>query len=473
MANRPILLALSLCFVLSFHSCIARQQDSFRQQEADQYRQQNECDIRSLNAQEPSDRFQSEAGLTEFWDSDNEQFQCAGVAVFRRIIQPQGLLLPSYSNAPKLSYIIQGRGIQGTLIPGCAETFQSSQQSQEERGHGEQSPTRSLDQHQKIRHFREGDVFAIPAGVAHWVYNDGERDLVVVTLLDTINNANQLDQDPRNFFLAGNPQGEEQQGQWQASRRGGHERQSGNIFRGFDLRVLAEAFGVDHETAKKLQSENDQRGSIIRVERGLQVVRPPQDQREEEQRERGNGLEETICSARLRENINDPSRADIYNPRAGRLTTVNSLNLPILRHLRLSAERGVLHRNGIFAPHWTMNAHSIVYVTRGEARCQIVNNRGQTVFDDNLREGRLVVVPQNFAVVKQAGEGGFEWVAFKTNDNAMINTLAGRTSVLRALPVDVIASAYQISREEARRLKFERDETTLFGGSRSERRASV
>jgi hypothetical protein len=54
--------------------------------------------------------------------------------------------------------------------------------------------------------------------------------------------------------------------------------------------------------------------------------------------ERENGLEETICSAKIRENIARPERADLYNPRAGRISTVNSLTLPILRRLRLSAE---------------------------------------------------------------------------------------------------------------------------------------
>ncbi|KAL3611693.1 hypothetical protein D5086_002713, partial [Populus alba] len=52
---------------------------------------------------------------------------------------------------------------------------------------------------------------------------------------------------------------------------------------------------------------------------------------------------ETFCTARLKHNINNPERADVFNPHAGRLTTVNSLNLLILRYLQLSAQRGVLY----------------------------------------------------------------------------------------------------------------------------------
>ena len=135
----------------------------------------------------------------------------------------------------------------------------------------------------------------------------------------------------------------------------GQQQETGNVFSGFDTNILAEAFGVDEETARKLQGEQDERGLIVRVERGLQTVRPPFSREEERQQQRGgghrNGLEETVCSARFRENIDDPSRADIYNPQAGRLSTLNSYNLPILRRIQLSAERGVLQkvRNSLVA----------------------------------------------------------------------------------------------------------------------------
>lgn len=155
------------------------------------------------------------------------------------------------------------------------------------------------------------------------------------------------------FFIAGNPQqGERQQGQQEGARR--EQFQSGNVFSGFEQELLAEAFGVDRETARKLQGQEDQRGHIVNIDQGLRVVRPPLSQEQEEREERQeqgqcggpsmNGIEETICSARLRQNIDNPARADVYNPQAGRFTTVNSFTLPILGFLRLSAARGVLYR---------------------------------------------------------------------------------------------------------------------------------
>ncbi|KAJ4833001.1 hypothetical protein Tsubulata_001678, partial [Turnera subulata] len=411
-----------------------RQQRQQRQQRS----QQNECQLDRINSLEPARRFDSEAGTTEIWDENDEQFRCAG------------------------------RGFHGAAFPGCPETFQSSgpQFSRERR-------ESSADQHQKVRQIREGDFVALPAGVADWFYNNADSPLVLVQLLDTSNPANQLDQDFRKFFLAGNPQQElqSQRSQYERGQEFQRRQQQGryrNVFAGFDKRFLAEAFNIDTRLASRLRNEDDRRGIIVRTDRELRFV-SPQFSREEE-RERGeyyNGIEETFCTARLKHNVNDPSRADVFNPRAGRLTTVNSFNLPLLRFLQLSGQRGVLYRNAIVAPHWSINAHSIYYITRGSGRVQIVSDNGQAVFDGEVREGQVFTAPQNFAVAKRAGNGGLEFVAFKTNDNAQVSQLAGRVSTFRAIPEDVLANAYQISREEARRLKFNRDEVTLFSSSES------
>lgn len=161
------------------------------------------------------------------------------------------------------------------------------------------------------------------------------------------------------FFLAGNP---ELPRQSEEGRRGQPGQEGNNVFSGFETRFLANLLNLDEETVRKIQGHNDQRKNIVRVKGGgLDVVAPPrareerereeQQERERERQESGrgrkeysNGFEETICSARLRENIGDSARADIFNPQAGRISTVNSFNLPILNYLQLSAERGVLYR---------------------------------------------------------------------------------------------------------------------------------
>ncbi|XP_026440498.1 11S globulin subunit beta-like [Papaver somniferum] len=482
MMKSSSLVCLGFCFLFVLNSCLAQieqqgggWQTQQQQHQSRHYQGQSECRIENLNAQEPNRRVESEAGVVEFWDQNNEQFECAGVAATRYIIQPRGLLLPSFANAPRLAYIVQGRGLTGALIPGCPETFHSIQQSQQLRGSQQQ---RSRDQHQKVRSIQQGDVLALPAGVSHWCYNEGETPLVAIVVHDTSSNANQLDRNLRRFQIAGSQQTQtssyqQRQQQQRQQVRGQQDVPENNIFSGFNVETLAEAFGVSTETARKLQGQNDQRGNIVFVEGGLRVVRPQQGEEEEEREQRyrtTNGLEETMCSMRLKQNIANPTRADVYSEKGGRITTLNSQKLPILNYLQMSAERGVLYQNALLAPHWNLNAHSVMYVTRGSCRCQIVGNQGRQVFNGQLNQGQMLVVPQNFAVVKQAGNEGFEWISFKTNDNAMTSPLVGKTSVLRAMPVHVLMTAYQISREEAQRLKNNRMEETMIltPGSRSQ-----
>lgn len=184
-------------------------------------------------------------------------------------------------------------------------------------------------------------------------------------------------------------------------------------------------------------------------------------QEEEEERRGTNGLEETLCNIRHRENIRNPARADVYSEQAGRITSLNSQKLPILRFLRLSVEGGFLKQNSHYAPHWNINAHSILYVTRGRARLQTSDNQGRKIFDSEVRRGQILVIPQNFIVAAKAGNEGFEWVSFKTEDNALVSPLVGKASVFRGIPADVIANSYRLSNEEAKRIKYGRGEEFL------------
>ncbi|EEF32199.1 11S globulin subunit beta precursor, putative [Ricinus communis] len=470
------LLSLSLGFLVLFHGCIA-QMEQVTSPPSQQKRQlrQDQCQLRRITSAEPSRRFQSEAGVTEIWDENDEQFHCVGVVAMRHTIQARGLLLPQYVNGPRLIYVLQGNGVQGSVFPGCPETYQSPSQSHSAQGSSQR------DQHQKVRQIHEGDVIALPAGVAQWIYNNGRSSLILLQIIDTSNPANQLDQNHRDFFLAGNPQQQlqSQRGQRRQSRGGqstrGREERSGNVFSGFDERLISEAFNIDTELARKMGGKSDNRGIIVSVEQDLEMLTPQRSQeeeryqREEVSEERGgrayNGLEETFCNARLEYNINDPSQADTYNPNAGRLTTINSNSLPILAYLRLSVQKGILYSNAMMTPHWNLNAHTICYITRGSGRVQIINDHGETMLDGQVREGQILTIPQNFVAMSKASNEGLEWVSFKTNDNPKMSQIAGSVSVIKSMPEKVIANAFQVSREDARRLKENRREIVMLSPS--------
>nr|XP_043621177.1 11S globulin seed storage protein Ana o 2.0101-like [Erigeron canadensis] len=472
-----------LCYLVFFHACVAQ---ILPLQSQSQSSSRSKCQIDRITAREPNRQVTSEAGVSEFWDSfENDELECAGVEVVRHTIYSKGLLLPYYSNAPELVYVVQGQGIQGTVLPGCPETFSTMVETKGDE--------QFFDTHQRVYRYNEGDILALPAGAVHWTYNDGNSPLVAIVLRDTNNVANQLDNNFRKFFLAGNPSRQPPQsgprfqpgqpgfqpGQQPAFQPGKQSRQQPgfqpgqsqgqrgfqpgqwpgqlegfNVFSGFDFQMLMEVFGVEYNTVEKLTGQNDNRGSIVMAENFEIAI--PEDQYQD------NGIEQTICSTKFSANIASPARADVYNPRGGRISSLNSHKLPILNLLKLSAERGVLYKNAVLAPHYNLNAHSIIYVISGGSRLQIVGNDGSLVFDDMVQKGQLIVVPQAFAVIKKAGEEGCEWVAFKTNDDAITTQLAGRFSYVREVPIEVLSNSYDISREQAKKLKYNRQEGVVL-----------
>lgn len=120
-------------------------------------------------------------------------------------------------------------------------------------------------------------------------------------------------------------------------------------------------------------------------------------------------------------------------------------------------------------PHWNMDAHSIMFVTKGSGKVQVIGMSRRPIFDGEVRKGQILIVPQNHALTKIAGDDGLEWFTVKTNDQARITPLAGPTSAIRALPVDLLMSSYGLTNQEARKLKEETKEVTIVVRRRSSR----
>lgn len=129
-----------------------------------------------------------------------------------------------------------------------------------------------------------------------------------------------------------------------------------------------------------------------------------------------------------------------------------------------------LAQNALVSPDWSMTGHTIVYVTRGDAQVQVVDHNGQALMNDRVNQGEMFVVPQYYTSTARAGNNGFEWVAFKTTGSPMRSPLAGYTSVIRAMPLQVITNSYQISPNQAQALKMNRGSQSFLlspGGRRS------
>lgn len=103
----------------------------------------------------------------------------------------------SNKNSDLWRMFCSGQGFIGLTFPGCAETYQAhrterSRESTEGREQQEKASVRDL--HQKVHRIRRGDIVALPAGAVHWCYNDGNEDLIAVSINDLNHQSNQLDQ---------------------------------------------------------------------------------------------------------------------------------------------------------------------------------------------------------------------------------------------------------------------------------------
>ncbi|XP_054794726.1 legumin B-like [Prosopis cineraria] len=432
--------------------------------------QYRKCSLERLSVLEPSTVVESEGGKIEYWDDHNEQLRCAGVTLVRYTIRPMGLLLPFYTNVPRIHYVLKGKGAYETIVAGCRASYGSRS-----------------DEHQKVNAIRQDDVVAVPSSSAQWIYNTGDSDdLVLFSLIYTDNEMNQLDLTFRSFFLGGNPQEEPKSGNQSKSWGRNHQKWQkeaetsggGNLFSGLAKETVAESFNIDTELADKVQGIKDSRGPIILVEHGIRWLSPeqeeeqqPEAEKEEEERRkrRGhggkttNGVDETLCSLAYVHPLGEPRmHADKYNPRGGHLTSLNTPNMPILEYLRLGVDRGVLYKDAIMVPHYNVNCHAVIYCTRGGGWIQVVGENGRRFFDGEVRDGQVLVVPQHYVVVKKGGAHAFDWVALKTSDNPMINPLAGELSLVHATPDAVLMNSFRMSREEVMRLKNTRKELTFI-----------
>ncbi|KAG6719082.1 hypothetical protein I3842_04G185800 [Carya illinoinensis] len=281
-----------------------------------------QCRLQRLRTLKPIRVADSEGGHTELWEESEDEFQCAAVAAKRQTVQPNSLTLPSFQLAPNVVYIEQGECLMGLTCPRCAETNITARWRR----------SRRANQQQKGHQIHRGDIVAIPAGVAHWCYNDGNEQLIAFTVMDLSNHANQLDCRFRSFLLAAGEPRDGQRGQ-----RGSPQEES-----------------------------QEQHGQ------GRRLV---------------NGLEETLCNERIRHNLDTQTELDVFSKQVGRVNIVNQHTLPILQHLDMSAEKGHIFPNALYTSHWSMTDNRVVCVLRGEARVQIVDDNRDNFYATTARAG--------------------------------------------------------------------------------------
>ncbi|XP_065874175.1 11S globulin seed storage protein 1-like [Euphorbia lathyris] len=147
------------CLILLLHSCIA-------------ISSKTNCQvITRLFAREPDIYTTRESGFVEIWDPNTDLFQCAGVQVIRFIIKPNAYILPIYANADDFSYVVQGNGIFGLIIPECSQELDGKKNECD-----------------NMFHLQSGDVLFFRTGETLWGYNSGNETLIFIAITRIPNN---------------------------------------------------------------------------------------------------------------------------------------------------------------------------------------------------------------------------------------------------------------------------------------------
>ncbi|WCJ38331.1 11S globulin seed storage protein 1 [Euphorbia peplus] len=371
-------------------------------------------EIPQLLDMEPDMYFPSEAGSVEIWNLTD------GLYVGRYTIQPNGLMLSFYTNADEFAYMLKGKFLTGLFIRGCSR--------------------KSNAECRQFYRFRMGDVGSRNGGEFLWNYNDTNETVIIIAVLRTTN------KESLRVFLLGGPQ---------------------NLLGGFGLEYLSEAFNVDSDLARKLQNK-DLRGNIIYLTPGgidLSNVPIIQSCPRKDQQGKKRVVDESFCNAydtRV-EKLHDPLMVvdiGLLEKINGIFTTIDSQEFPILQSTQYSVSYTLLLKDVIRLPHWE-NSDRIILVVKGEGWIQVVDNNGTNVFDNIVKEGQFLTVPKFLVMTEKSKTEFFEYVIFMTNANPISFDIAGRNSVVHGLPLEVLTNAFNITEEEALKVKFARKETSL------------
>nr|AAD10369.1 early embryogenesis protein [Oryza sativa Japonica Group] len=431
-------------------------------------------------------------------------------------IQRNGLLLPSYSNSPRLAYIVHGRASSASSSPAAPRRTRRPRRRRRRSRRTTSAAAvaavvmrRDGDRARERRRRKRRPAAAASSSPSatstrgsppsarrrrghprrRAVLGPQRRRLPARRHLRSRRQQQRQPARPnlQAFRLAGGQarsEGRQRYGEGESSEseteRGGEE--SYNILSGFDTELLAESMRVSPDIARKLQGRSDKRGNIVRVRRGgLRMLRPATSVTDEEMMRGANAPPPPGTDRRGR--LLDEAPRERRRPDEGRPLhpqwrphhRPQQPEAPRPQLIKMSVNRGVMRRNAILAPHWNINAHAAVYATRARPRLQVVSSEGRRVFDGELRRGQMVVVPQSFAWRGARRRGVRVGVV---PDERRRHERAGGWQVVGAarMPADVLDNAFGVSREEARMVKFGRgQELAIFSpksGAAARRRRS-
>ncbi|EFJ09931.1 hypothetical protein SELMODRAFT_159799 [Selaginella moellendorffii] len=365
-----------------------------------------------LKLGDPREIFRSEGGRIHEWDPRSNPAMCdAEIGARKLILETNGLAVPFYKDSPVLSIIVRGSAKVGVINPLADKIIDRS----------------------TVFHVRAGDAIALPRGTASWIFNDGQERTEVLEVAETRNSA-QCGRF-KVFLLAG-----------------GKKENYASVLHGFSKQILSHAFDVEEQIVDSMLEGNGV--AIIKVDEKRKMSLP------------GNTHSNNIFIDYVyRWSHLQP---DVRVRDAGELRLLNSFKLPILKKLNMGAAYLKMEAGALTAPGWIQNAHKVMYVERGDGRVQVARDSGEQALDEPVQEGSLVIVPANHPSAKLAGKQGLNYYSIFTNDQPIESYMAGRNSVYRGIPRQVLSSAFQIDEKTQQQLEDARSEDAYIFPPRKE-----
>ncbi|XP_050376800.1 LOW QUALITY PROTEIN: cocosin 1-like [Argentina anserina] len=243
---------------------------------------------------------------------------------------------------------------------------------------------------------KKGDVIPVPLGAVSWWFNNGDSadDLVIVFLGETTKAYT-----PgvfTYFFIAGTQ----------------------SLLGGFSTDFISKSFNITNDEADEV-TKNQKGVLLVKLEDGKTMLPTPF----------------SVLTRKLVHQLNV-------------CATLTEKEFPFLKQAGLSANLIKLEPFAISSPTYTTDSTvQVIYVVGGGGRVQIAGLNGQSVLDAEVTAGQLIVVPRFFMVAKLAGEKGMECVSVITSSRAVLEDLAGKTSVLKALSPEVLRISLNINPE--------------------------
>ncbi|CAM6089674.1 unnamed protein product [Calypogeia fissa] len=349
-----------------------------------------------LELSKPEEFFRSEGGKVEIWSPDHRALQEAQVAADRITLEPRGLALFKYSEAPGLAYVLEGQAKIGLSYPW------------EESAH--------------VRTVKRGEVIAIPRGIGHWCYNDGDQRTVLFRVSDTSDASEPSDFEE--FYL-----------------HGGSGKEGGSVLQGFDEELLSQAWDVDRDIVRQIR-ESQKGTRIVRLNEDIDILR--------DSRSRESGESWTKFTYNI-----DDGEPDVEVKNGGTFNLLTEKSFPILKELKLSAMRVKLDKDAMLAPSYSSNMDGVMYVTKGSARVQVVGSDKQ-LLDSEVGEGSAVMIPQFHPTIVKAGRDGMEFILIGNSEKPRLSFLAGKNAVYRNIPVEVLAAGNNVPVEVEQKIRERR-----------------